>query len=118
MAFKKHPVRNCIYQELMACVKLKKETKEKAKTIYKFYIKEKFPENQGLYETNIIIRKHNNSECIKLMEMWTRELKKGSHRDQLSLNYCIWKLKCQSIITVFSHSCFSQYFSVKPHNKK
>jgi hypothetical protein len=41
-------------------------------------------------ETNIIIRK--GKEFVKrLMEEWWQEIKKNSHRDQLSINYVIWK---------------------------
>ena len=50
-----------------------------------------FPANLGLAETSVVIRKHNDSECIKLDEDWWTEMKYGSKRDQLSLNFVSWK---------------------------
>ena len=44
-----------------------------------------------MVESNIIIRKHNERECIELMEEWWKEIKTNSHRDQLSFNYVLWK---------------------------
>ena len=115
--FKTHPIRNCIYQELDVCAKRGKETKENTDILQQFYKNEKFPEHYGLFETNIIVRKHNNPKCIKLMEKWTIELLKGSHRDQLSLTYCIWKLNCKDCITEFTPDLFNSYFQLEKHNK-
>ena len=57
----------------------------------KRYREEGFPENYGLLQSNIMLRRHNDEACIKLMEKWFDELKNGSHRDQLSFNYALWK---------------------------
>lgn len=86
-----HPNRNCIYKEAVAVLKQKKDTKENIdKQIIKYH-ELGFPENYGLVQSNIIIRKHNDKNCIKLMEDWWNEIKNGSHRDQLSFNYVLWK---------------------------
>lgn len=87
----KHPTRNCIYQEFLACQRAKKDTIENMKPQIERYEKEGFPKNYGLTQNNIIIRKHNDPECIKLMEAWWEEVKNGSYRDQLSLFYVKWK---------------------------
>ena len=50
-----------------------------------------FPANYGLAETSVVIRKHNHPDCIKLNEDWWTEMKYGSRRDQLSLNFVSWK---------------------------
>jgi hypothetical protein len=55
------------------------------------YKNEKFPSNFGLAETSVIVRQHNHPDCIKLDEDWWIEMKYGSRRDQLSLNYVEWK---------------------------
>ena len=86
-----HPQRNCIYKEVDAVIKLKKDTLENVTPQIERYKEEGFPENYGLLQSNILIRKHNNADCIKLMECWWEELKNGSHRDQLSFNYVSWK---------------------------
>lgn len=38
--------------------------------------------------------------------MWAKELIENSHRDQLSLNYCIWKLNIKNNIDNFSQNVF------------
>ena len=55
------------------------------------YKKEGFPEDYGLLQSNIMFRKHNKEDCIKLMETWSNEVVNNSHRDQLSFNYALWK---------------------------
>lgn len=86
-----HPVRETIKQEAEICIRIGKDTAENIDKQMRFYAKEKFPDNTGLVQSNIIIRKHNDKRCIKLMEVWWNTLSKYSHRDQLSFNYAVWK---------------------------
>lgn len=86
-----HPQRDCIYDEERAVHSLKKDTKENTRPQIDRYVSEGFPKHYGLVQSNIIVRRHNNEDCIKLMEKWFEELKNGSHRDQLSFNYACWK---------------------------
>lgn len=55
------------------------------------YHKEGMPLHYGLTQNCIILRYHNNENCKRLMELWWNEVKEKSHRDQLSLYYCLWK---------------------------
>ena len=87
----KHPVRNCLYDEGDKCIKLKKDTKERITPQLDRYKAEGYPKNNGLVETGVMLRKHNDERCIKFMTMWALELMNGSHRDQLSFNYISWK---------------------------
>ena len=50
-----------------------------------------FPRNNGLITGMVILRRHNEKDCIETMEDWWKEIKYGSKRDQLSFNYCAWK---------------------------
>jgi len=86
-----HPSRNCIYAESKAVISMKKDKKENVEPQIKRYEEEGFPKNYGLLQSNILLRKHNESDCIRLMESWFEELKNNSHRDQLSFNYVLWK---------------------------
>ena len=84
------------------------------------YKKEGFPENYGLLQSNILLRKHNKQDCIKLMEEWFNEIKNGSHRDQLSFNYVSWKNKEINIVYMDSHIYKSEFFywnGTHNHNK-
>jgi len=89
---RKHPNRNCIYTEGLTCIKLRKDKAAIVNPQLDKYRKENFPRNFGLAETNIIYRKHKNPYCVKLMDLWAIELLNGSHRDQLSFNYALWKV--------------------------
>lgn len=87
-----HFERNCIYEEAKICVEIGKEKKQKADRLMKFYRKENFPENFGLFENGLIFRNHKNKNFKRLSEHWWFIYKKFSRRDQLSLMYIIWKL--------------------------
>ena len=52
-----------------------------------------YPKNNGLIIGMIILRRHNEDDCIKTMEDWWTEIKYNSKRDQLSFNYVAWKNK-------------------------
>ena len=106
----KHPSRNCIYAESIAVVKMKKDKKENVDPQIERYKQEEFPKNYGLLQSNILIRKHNNEDCIKLMEEWFNEVKNGSHRDQLSFNYVSWKNKDIKISYLDKDICKSKWF--------
>ena len=61
-----HPYRNKVFQEFVAVIKFKKDTKKSVNKVKKKYIKEKFPDNLGLTQNCLIIRNHNNKIIIKL----------------------------------------------------
>ena len=111
LTFKKHPHRDCIYDEFNACVKCKKETLENCNKLKERYQKENYPKHNGLFETNIIIVHTGNEKINELFEKWWEEIFNNSHRDQLSLNYVIWKYHFEDII-----SCaISNDFQPKKH---
>jgi hypothetical protein len=98
IALYRHTFRNCAYEEIKYCIKIKKEKPEVAMQVYNKYKKLKFPEKFGLFENGFIIRK-NNKKIQRLNELWWEEYHSGSERDQFSLMYSLWKLgiKCNPI---------------------
>ena len=86
-----HPQRNCIYNELKACIISKKDDADVMNKQIEEYSIEGFPKNFGLLQSNILIRYHNNEQCVSFMEQWWNEVKEKSFRDQLSFNYVSWK---------------------------
>lgn len=88
----KHPKRDCIYEEGQACIDLGKDDPEVIKNQLDSYRKQGFPEHAGLIESGVMIRKHNDSEIIEIMESWWNELTNHSRRDQLSFPFAAWKL--------------------------
>ena len=86
-----HRTRDCIYDELVQVLHLKKADPAMAKRQIAAYKREGFPRHYGLYENSILIRKHTDEEIRHLMEAWWEEYVRYSTRDQLSLPYVIWK---------------------------
>lgn len=114
----KHPQRNCIYMEERAVKRMKKDSSSITKKQIDRYRSEGFPKNYGLLQSNILIRKHNNDDCIRLMEEWFKEVKDGSHRDQLSFNYVLWKNSDIKVIYLNKYIYRSEYFFWNGYHSK
>ena len=114
---RKHPERNCLYDEISAVLYYKKDTFKNIFPQIEKFIQEGFPHNYGLPETNILIRNHFNSNIIKLMNDWWSILFKGSHRDQLSFSYIAWKNK-HIKFAYFNGFLYEEYFYKINHKKK
>lgn len=50
-----------------------------------------FPPNYGMFENNLIYRKHFTPEIIDIMNEWWHFVENYSRRDQTSLAYIFWK---------------------------
>lgn len=90
IAFFKHPIRNCVYDEAIKCVYKKKDNPFKVLRQVLRYFKAGVENNVGLYETSIII-KNNRLVRHELLNFWWNELKAQTRRDQLSLPYVLKK---------------------------
>lgn len=116
-----HPARKCLYKEIDACIKIKKLKGGEitlAKKQLERYRAEKFPENYGLVQTNVMIRRHNDQYSKDLMEKWWSELKDYSHRDQLSFNYALWKCTPKKFKYLIKTTCNSKTFNwLRKHRK-
>jgi hypothetical protein len=92
IALHKHYMRKCAYEEAVACGSLNLDDQETiSKQMAKYYIREGYPRNNGLAECTIILRRHT-PKIEELNNLWWEEISNGSRRDQLSFNYCCWKL--------------------------
>jgi len=84
-----HPDRICLYQEAEACKALGLDESETIDRQVEKYRKAKYPVNNGLGETRVLIRK-NTEETRYFNENWEHEILNNSLRDQISFNYCAW----------------------------
>lgn len=84
----KHPGRPGIYEEAEACKKLGKGDPAKIDKQIATYKKEEYPEQFGLYECTVILRRHTK-EVEKLNNYWWSEISRHSRRDQLSFPYVV-----------------------------
>ena len=103
IAIHPHPYRECIYNEAVNCKRSGKGNSKVIDMQMEEYKKEGMPEKYGLFETNVVVREHNNDLCKKIMEDWWDEIKNKSERDQLSLTYVLWKngLKSNDIGVIY-----------------
>jgi hypothetical protein len=82
----------CAYREAQQCLMAKLDDESKIKKTVQFLEGEKYPRNNGLSACTVVVRK-NNEEANKLNLMWWNLVKDYSSRDQITFNYCLWKLK-------------------------
>ena len=78
-----------------------------------------YPAQNGLITGMVILRRHNEQDCIDTMEDWWTEIKYGSKRDQLSFNYVAWKNNLK-FNYMEGDSRNNEYFTrdTKPHKGK
>lgn len=89
IAIPRHPERNCIYDEAQNVVDHRIEYEQIVNEEMDILRKDGYPENNGLFENNVIFRQHNKLKNV--MEDWWNMILKYSKRDQLSFNYIMWK---------------------------
>ncbi len=86
-----HPERRCVFDEAEAVIAAGKDTPERVKQHVERYKKEGMPRNLGLIETNLMLINLRHTSNREFFNLWKKEIEIGSHRDQLSINYCLWK---------------------------
>lgn len=87
-----HPFYDCIYTDILECIRFHKDNFQLLIKQYNFLKKEGFPEHYGLFENNLIYRKHNHPQIIQVSQMWWKMYNQFAKRDQFSLCYVYWKL--------------------------
>lgn len=80
-----HPLRDCVYEEGAECISRRKDDVNVISRHLQSYREKGIPDKIGLWETNFLVRRHNDPACIQLMRRWWQEIQSGSRRDQLSL---------------------------------
>lgn len=85
-----HPVRNCIYDEAQIIKDLKIDNKNTVNQEMHKLRRLKYPKKNGLNETCIILRQHNNKKILHAQKQWWNMVKNYSKRDQLSYNWAMW----------------------------
>jgi len=86
-----HPRRNCLYEEAIICTKQRLDCSVLIGEQIQRYKLEGYPADNGLLMGGIIARKHNR-KSKRINRAWWKEIENGSVRDQLSINYVLWKL--------------------------
>lgn len=123
-----HPDRSCVYEEAKAIINLNKDTRSNTESHVQKLKAEKYPANNGLYETCAMVLNRKSPLLKELFKDWYKEyMRLPCKRDQMSLNYVIWKYS--NGINILSHSAppeakgkdrraFSKYFETIKHPKR
>lgn len=86
-----HFVRDCAYEEAIACIQAGKDNPELIKNQMLHYSEEGYPVHDGLVDSACLVRNHHDERLNKVLECWWNEIKMWSRRDQLSFGYACWK---------------------------
>lgn len=114
----KHPNRDCIYDEAVAVVMYNFESEETVLRWIDYLHQNHYPEHNGLCETGILFRSHDDV-ISRFNEEWWHCIEKYSRRDQLSFNYALWKnqVKCDFIFSKDVNIRNSTHISLLNHSQ-
>ena len=85
------PPCDCIYEEIKFAYQCGMSGFCKTLRQYYHLKRNKFPTHWGLFENNIILRKHLDPQVRKVSEEWWAEFMSYTKRDQFNLMYVYWK---------------------------
>jgi len=104
-----HFERDCIYEEAEIVKECQLDDPRLVDAQMARYRKAGYPENNGMAECGIIVRRHT-PEIIKCSEKWWDEICRGSSRDQLSFAYCFPNYKA-----IEANARYSPLFNYEEH---
>lgn len=90
VAMFRHKNRDCVYQEIEACIVKGKDSKERLRAQEAVLRAHGVPEHGGLLEAPVIVRRHHDGRCVDLMDAWWAAFAAGSRRDQIALADALW----------------------------
>lgn len=115
IAYPRHNLRNCIYQEAKICLNIGKISDSEYKNIIDRLSVNAYPHNIGLAENNILLRRNDDVLLNSIMLQWWHLIETGDRRDQLSLMYLLWKNNCSFNFMNESSRNKNKYFDYTLH---
>jgi hypothetical protein len=86
----RHRFRFCAYAEAKECEQLRLDRGEILRAQVERYRKVGYPQEWGLSETGLLLRR-NTLSVRRHGVIWWSEILTGSHRDQVSCDYALWR---------------------------
>ena len=86
-----HFIRNNICDEMTELIRIYPEMKQKLIRQTGRYLLDGFCDNYGLFDTGCLYRDFSSQGIYDLMNDWWENVKKYTHRDQISFPYVCWK---------------------------
>ena len=119
IAMMKHDQRQCVYLEAFECKCACYDFPKVINKQMREYRAEKYPKMNGLWETKVVVRNQKRDLCRKAFSLWGEFYRKGSRRDQLSVNYSFWRAqqnwKGLKINTISKRKLFPLFFKSFRH---
>ncbi|MCQ2168260.1 MAG: DUF616 domain-containing protein [Bacteroidales bacterium] len=84
-----HPSRDCVYEEARKCRDMKYFSYLQLARIWAFLAMHRFPRHYGMYEANLMFRRHNDPDIIRFDEMWWQKVLHFCRRDQMTQMWCL-----------------------------
>lgn len=114
-AVSEHPFRDNLYEEFQECRRLGLDDRGLFDRQEAKYRNAGLVDPAPLFENNLILRRHNLENVMKLGEAWFDELCSESKRDQLSLPYICWQKNLMP--SIFSQELKKKYFRTRSHRR-
>lgn len=112
-----HPNAKTIKEEMDRVLIGKLENKVNISKLKEKYLNEGYGYNNGLFAGGVILFK-NNERTIKFFNDWWEMILNHSHRDQLSLNYVLWKNKNIKYGTIPFYKIINNFFMQRKRKSK
>lgn len=107
-----HNKRTCIYKEFEQCKIFHKDSTEILDEQCNMYKNEGYPEENGiLFHCCILMRYHNDTNCIYIENKLWDILTNNSKRDQLALPFVIWKYNMYDYIFTMQSGQINKFFN-------
>lgn len=114
-----HHTYDCIYDEAFSVMHLRIERESVVVRWCHRLCREQYPVHNGLCETNVLYRKHE--EIVNAFdELWWSCIDCYSRRDQLSFNYALWKtgILCHYLMGEDTCARNTEHFEVVVHKNR
>lgn len=109
----RYPHRNNVYDEAIACIAHHKDSREIIESQMDRYSEDGF-DGDGLSACILMVRR-NTPRLQEFESFWWNEVENGSCRDQLSFDYCRWKLGMPVFYLPFG---WNEVIRVRKHNNR
>lgn len=91
--------------------------KDMAENQWLRYVEWGFKDNLGITENGILIRRHNDPQVIRLMQLWWSEFQNGCLRDQISLMPCLYRLDFEKFMILDANIHNNKWVMICSHKK-
>jgi hypothetical protein len=95
IAFFQHDLRDCAYAEAEVVSRTKLDSPESVAWTVKQLEAHAYPRRAGMVATGLVVQRPKSQVLMDAMEEWWHMILNGSQRDQLSINFVLWKHKIQ-----------------------